>query len=104
MTLRLFKRGLNFLITPVQSELEFYKLIFYLQTHIQGTADCFLEEGKKIIRVVKLGVRPSRVYNSAKEKWQSFEEFKDDPFSFAWRDRMCYAFWIQEKLLLNGFQ
>lgn len=106
MILKLHK-GLKIILeTPVQTLSEFYKLIYYLQSTFSGTADCYLWEDNKIIKALKLGQKPCRVYNSALGEWKPFEEFYNNPFSFAFCDRMLHAYWIRDKLILSlyGFQ
>lgn len=106
MTIRILK-GLNVILeTSVQTLSEFYKIVYYLQSTFSGTANCYLWEGKTIVKALKLGQKPCRVYNSATGEWKTFEEFYNNPFSFAFCDRMLYAYWIRDKLILSlyGFQ
>ncbi len=102
-TFRLHHGMIKLLDTPIDSIWEYYKLIFQLQCQIKGTANAFLWKDGKIIDGVKLGCPPCQVYNSATNKWCTFEEFRQDPFKFAFIDRQKFAFWIQDKLILSQY-
>lgn len=96
-----FKRSNVILDTPVFSEREFFKNIFYLQSTFSGTARAFLYLNDRIVHSYSLGVKPCRIFNSVVNEWKSFEEFVKNPLSFSVMDRYKYAFWIKDKIILT---
>lgn len=101
MRLRLVKNSNVMLEIPVHTDREFFKFVFDFQNKFSGTAKCLLFDGKHIIHNIKLGVKPCRVYNSAEERWYDFDYFYKNPFSFAFIDRLKYAYWIKDKILTD---
>lgn len=99
--MRVFKRKSMILETPVFSEREFFKNIFYLQSNFVGSAQAYLFFNDNVVHSITLGVRPCRIFNSAKNEWKTFEEFVNNPLSFAVVDRYKYAYWIKDKIILS---
>ena len=98
MRLKLVHCRTTLLDIPVQSEQEYFKLNYQFQCNIKGTAHSYLFDRGCIVHVVKLGERPVRVFNSAKDEWQPYIDFYNNPQSFSHMDRMKYAFWIKDKM------
>lgn len=98
MRLTLWHGRVKLLDIPVQSEQEYFKINYQLQCNIKGTAHSYLFHRGCIVHSVKLGEKPVQIFNSAKDEWQPFIDFYNNPQSFSHLDRMKYAFWIKDKM------
>lgn len=87
----------------IESEMEFFRLNYTLQCNITGNAVAYLFRSGVVVHVVTLGQRPVRIYNSATDCYCDFYYFLENYNTFAYVDRLKYAYWLRDKISFYSY-
>lgn len=89
---------------PLETEFDFYKLVYQLESSISGVADLLLMCGERVLISRPLNKTPRRVFNHYTQKWDDFEYFRTHSFEYPMQLRFLYATYVQDNSLLQyGF-
>lgn len=99
LSLVLEYKGKIILKSPVQDELEYFRLLNTLEKQFIGVATCWLESnGFKYLKR-QLNKPPQRIFNGIDGSWYSFDDFKLQHHKFPLRTCLLFANYCHSKEL-----
>lgn len=87
------------LSTPVRSELEYFKLIYFLEKDFKDIATVWLENNGSIYLKRQINNPPTRIFNSLDNTWYDFEKFKLKSSIFPLRTVLFYAKYANDRYI-----